>query len=842
MKRNRIFLMLALATVSLTIAAAPRAKGQMKEAAVKAINAQRTLLKMGPRRAAELKTLKTTAAYDILGYEGGNFAVIAADDVAPAVLGVSLKRYNEENTNFMWWLNAVEQVVTYAAQQNMPLTTTKPDPTKYPTAVPPMLTTEWDQLEPYNNLLPLSQGGDRVYTGCVATAMAQVLNYYKTPEHGIGQRTIYYPQHDTTGSPITATFGDDYYDWDNMLDRYVGGNYNQAQAQAVAVLMRDCGVAADMQYGGYMENGSGAYSQDAAAGLRTYFGFAEAECLERDYYSEPVWMDIVYRELSENGPVYYGGASYESGGHAFVLHGYNAQGQVYVNWGWSGEDDGYYDIALLNPGYYHFEIQQDMIIGVKGIPVDLTDEAVSLAQAGTLSSLLGDDKIGTVGTLKVTGNINSTDLRQIRRLAGMDEYGEKTKGYLKELDLSEARIVSGGDAYLIDGTKQLTTTDDELPARAFYGCRYLRTVKLPAGLKTFGEGAFALCQMLNDIQMGAVADDANFVIEDDVVWNKEKTEIIAVLPVKTGEYAIPDGTTALHDYALSGCAKLSSVRIPQSVETIGREAMNGCNGLNSIHVNREEPPTLTGANVFKGITYWTCYLYVPSGSQTKYAQKAQWSDFKGDGYDNIIGFGSAVKVRNTIRLYGEENPQFLYTVDGDPIQGEPVLTCEATKDSPAGRYPITIEKGTITTDNVKLIDGYLIVQRVQATATIQNATREQGQPNPEFEMTYDGLVNGDTEPVWDVAPVLTCEADENSPAGEYDIVLGNPTEVKAESYTMSFIVGKLTVTPATTGITTVNTDSRQHTNIPTYDISGRRVNGNATNGINIRNGRKVVRR
>lgn len=837
MKRNRLFLVAVVCLMVLKAVAGPRTPEQMKAAAAQAINKQRAGKRMAPKKAAELKVLKSTASFQIIGQEQGGFAVISTDDLVPEVLGVSMSRYsNCENTNFKWWLEMVEGAVQYAVTNNVALTTTKPDPTKYPESVAPMLTTTWDQLEPYNNLCPISNGGDRCYTGCVATAMAQVLNYHKIPEHGIGSRTIYYPYNTSSGTPVTVNFEADYYDWDNMLDSYTNGNYNETEAMAVAVLMRDCGVAANMEYGGAAENGSGAYSTDAAEGLRTYFGITDAQCLDRNNYSEPDWMDIVYRELSENGPCYYGGSSGWQGGHAFVLHGYDANGKVYVNWGWSGDDDGYYDIALLNPSYYQFSSYQDMIIGVKGSPRNLSEETVEMAEAGTLSEQLGDDMIGTVGKLTVTGDINSSDLLQIRKLAGIDQNGERLKGYLSELDLSGARFVAGGDAYLIEGSKQYVTADDELTPKAFYGCRYLKKLVLPDGLKTFGDGALGLCPALSDLQMGEIAADANFIIEEGVVWNLDKNEIIAVLPSTSGELNVPKGTVNLHDYAMAGCARLTKVTLPTSIEKIGREGFRSCTGLQEIRLATKEAPELGGADVFAGVnTSGGCKLYVPSGSKTKYSQKAQWSAFVGSNYDNIVEYGTTVKVRNAIRKYGEPNPQFIYTIVGDPLtSGEPVLTCEATSTSPAGKYPIKISAGTITDEMVEFEDGYLVVQKVDATATVVDATREEGQPNPEFTLTFEGLVNNDEVPVWIEEPVFFCEADENSPAGTYPITV---VSANAESYKFTFVAGTLTVTEST-GISIVNT-SREEEAAEYFTLDGRRVK-NPTKGVYIYKGRKVV--
>jgi hypothetical protein len=255
-----------------------------------------------------------------------------------------------------------------------------------------------------------------------------------------------------------------------------------------------------------------------------------------------------------------------------------------------------------------------------------------------------------------------------------------------------------------------------------------------------------------------------------------------------------------------------------------------------IRVVNKEVPELKGSDVFAGITVYTCKLYVPAGTKTKYAQSAQWKAFKNDDFDNIIEYGSSVKVRNTIRKYGEENPIFVYSVSGDPITGEPVLSCEATPTSPAGKYPVTISKGTIDGENIDLYDGYLIVQKVDATATVENATREQGQPNPEFSLVFDGLVNNETVPVWTVEPVFTCEADENSPVGEYPITV----IATAESYKLTFVAGVLTVTESTTGIADVRSNKEEGIG-EYFNLAGQRIEQPTIKGLYIYNGKKIVK-
>lgn len=837
---NRISTMVALSLLSVLAVAAPREKAQMKDAAAKAINEQRLRLRMAPRQAAELQTLKSATGYEILGFENGGFAVVSTDDLVPEVLGVSTSRYsNGENTNFQWWLNTMNSVVEYAISNNVALAPIAPDPGKFPTRVGPLMTTTWDQLGPYNILLPETTGG-RCYTGCVATALAQVLNYFKVPEHGIGQRTIYYPQYNTNGAPITANFEEDYYDWDNMLDSYNPGQYSEEEAMAVAVLMRDCGVASNMGYGGMIEGGSGAYSQDAAAGMRTYFGFADAVCYERDnyygtkYYSDEDWMDMVFTALSEDGPIYYGGAdpSPMGGGHAFVLHGYDEQGKVYVNWGWSGDDDGYYDISLLNPGAYAFTIGQDMIIGIRGDRRELVEKEFELAEAGTLSSLIANDEMGYIGTLTVKGNINSSDLLFLRKLAGVDEYNMRTDGYLHNLDLSGATFVEGGSPYLIDGGRQLTTANNELPERAFYGCRQLRSLKLPAGLKHIGDGAFALCTMLSEVEVGTPADDADYTIDEQgIVWNAaDATDLICVLPSAAGELAVRPGTVSLHNYAMAGCSRLLKVELPASIATIGREAFRSASGLVELRVGAREVPTLTGADVFTGMSVVMCNLYVPSGTKGKYAQMAQWKSFT-----NVVEFGTTVKVANAIRRYGEENPEFTYQMIGDYVEGMPEFSCEATPTSPLGRYPIHISPGTITDENVVYEDGYLVVQKGLATVTVNDATRKVGEPNPEFTLSFSGLASEETEPVWIVKPMFSVDADEKSLPGEYPITV----YAVAESYDLTFVAGVLTVTGDASGVHQVTIDDKATDN-KVYMLDGRRASSSSPKGVYIKNGKKVI--
>ena len=190
-------------------------------------------------------------------------------------------------------------------------------------------------------------------------------------------------------------------------------------------------------------------------------------------------------------------------------------------------------------------------------------------------------------------------------------------------------------------------------------------------------------------------------------------------------------------------------------------------------------------------------------------------------------------------VYGDEVPTFTYTVSGGEVVGEAVLTCEATSTSPVGTYPIVISAGTVSYPNLLLVNGTLTVTKAPLTATVGDYEREQGQPNPDFEIVYEGFRNGDDASVFTVAPVATTIADEDSTPGIYDIVL---TGGEAQNYDFTYVNGKLTVT-VPSAISTVTTFSAP---VDVYSLTGRLVRSQVTSlkglprGIYLVNGRKVV--
>lgn len=274
----------------------------------------------------------------------GGFVVVAGDDRANAVLAVTGQGSFDPallHPGMQWWLHEAEASMARLMADNNRQRTMVIRAEGLAASVGPLLTTQWGQGEPYNNLCPTDHmHGGRSVTGCTATALAQILNYHKYPANG--SDTISYNT-STHGISISADLSTFTFDWANMADNYSTTNTTSKQQEAVAKLMYACGVACKMDY---CKLGSGSSALPAI--VEQYFGIDKAcTAHEREYFTTNEWNEIVMTELNAHRPVLYSGASQE-GGHAFVCDGYNAENLYHINWGWDGLCDGYFDLITLD--------------------------------------------------------------------------------------------------------------------------------------------------------------------------------------------------------------------------------------------------------------------------------------------------------------------------------------------------------------------------------------------------------------------------------------------------------------------------------------------------------------
>ena len=281
--------------------------------------------------------------YYVFNVASGGFVIVSADDAAYPILG-----YSEQGSfaskslpqAYIKWVASYEKQLRYLVQQ-------QPQPTAQiaqaweslevqSTTVGPLLTTTWNQSPHYNGSCPYdTQTQEHTVTGCVATAMAQIMKHHQHPQKGIGFHSYNHPTYGT----LAANFGLTEYAWDQMPDAIFSSN------SAVAQLNYHCGVSVEMDYGVNESGAAGAVLVRPA--LRKYFQY-EAEIAERADYTDTEWISLLRTELDEGRPIYYEGSG-TGGGHAFVCDGYQGDGFFHFNWGWGGYMDGYYYIGDLSP-------------------------------------------------------------------------------------------------------------------------------------------------------------------------------------------------------------------------------------------------------------------------------------------------------------------------------------------------------------------------------------------------------------------------------------------------------------------------------------------------------------
>ena len=331
-----------------------------------------------------------------------------------------------------------------------------------------------------------------------------------------------------------------------------------------------------------------------------------------------------------------------------------------------------------------------------------TQVTIKLDEAGTLPNKISYDQKNLITNLKIVGEINGTDWNFIREMAGHDFKGEKTDGKLSILDLSEAKIVAGGDAY-VRFSENYYTSNDKLGDYAFSGCSGLTSLTLPSSVTSIGKDAFTGCSGLTSLTIpsGVTSIDygafwgcsglTSLTLPSSVtsIGNYAFTGCSGLtsltLPssvTSIGDYAfqdcsgltsltipsgvtsignqafygcsgltsltIPSGVTSIGKWAFYGCSGLTSLTIPSGVTSIGGYAFYGCSGLTSIYVYPENLPKL-GTDIFNGCDAKNCTVYVPKGTiddykLSKFGYFEKIVEFDASGIDKVTTSADAKEV------------------------------------------------------------------------------------------------------------------------------------------------------------------------------------------------------
>lgn len=587
--------------MAISLSAAPITREQARLRAVeflKAVPGSRQLVavqssaKLSPRHKAAANSQNELYYVFNRGNQQG-YVIVSGDDSTQPVLGYTEEGefdYTNLPDNMRFWLLGYENELAYLTEHpEIALS----QPRKAPThkAISPMVTTKWNQGDPYNQECPIYTDKNRCITGCVATAMAQVLYYQRAksvteiqadiPAYTSANGDNFHVDGIPAGSPI---------DWDNMLNTY-GSGASAKQKLAVAQLMHYCGVAVQMMY---TSSSSGAYSYRVAEALPKYFGYgASVRYVYKDNQglSDDAWDALLYKELEEGRPFYLSGAN-SDGGHAFVGDGYDGNGCFHINWGWGGSSDGYFMLTKLNPSSQGlggssggYSDGPEAVIGIE--PENYMERAMPISNANIKKLCIA------------AFDANGDGVFTYGEAAAVTDIGTTFKGMTTITDFSELYNFTG-----------LT----ELADSAFYGCTKLATVKLPKHLKRIGAQAFGNCRVLKNLTLF----DEISSIGEGAFSN------CRVLP----NLNLPASISRIEARTFENCLAFTDVTLPSGIKFVGEEAFSGCTKLASVDVKSVAPAKIVlGTSVFKDVELSGATLNVLQGFGSYFQTAPQWKDF-----------------------------------------------------------------------------------------------------------------------------------------------------------------------------------------------------------------------
>lgn len=517
-------------------------------------------------------------AYYVFNVENNDgFVIVAGNDRMPEILGYSERgNFDLSNapSNVRWWLSQYEKAASTLTGQTPKAASRRTEEVK--AEIAPFITTTWGQGYPYNTQCP-QINGTNCLTGCVATAMAQVMNYTRCPEGETGEIAAYTTK--TNGLSLTKLDATTF-PWDNMTN------------DDIARLMRYCGQSVSMDYG--IEE-SGAYDVRIPGALVGKFGYDKAiRLVYRNGYNSETWENMIYAELQAGRPVIYGGQS-NTGGHSFILHGYQ-DGRFYINWGWDGSYDGYFELSALNPMYDNdrtYGRDQTAIIGIQKstggdaantpkvtvTKLELTSEAsvtrtsssdnfTGISIEATLMNSFADEQTAQIGYALYLGD----ERKQV--------ISSENASFTPAVALTSTATLSFGSA-LADGTYRIVPVYRENETSEWItdeGSNYRYVEAIVAG---------------NVLTLKAMPDAAH---DERLKFNKFSTtevEVSAANEDIEGDIIVPEAVTiddksykviAIANHGFSGCTKVTSIKMPSSMKYWFLGAFENCSQLKSLTI------------------------------------------------------------------------------------------------------------------------------------------------------------------------------------------------------------------------------------------------------------------
>ena len=538
---------------------------------------QLTIVQNQSRRASRRLNQQTEPYYVLSRGTNKGFIIASGDDKIVPVLGytdIGDFDYEKLPLNLQEWLEDYEKQIEYIqqlpAKESMTITSSHPE-------VPILLTCNWDQGYPFNSECPFDHNRDQCVTGCIATAMAQILYYHRERSANAVTKAIpvyhtgeFYVDGIPQGAPI---------DWDNMIDNYPFAinyefdengyreetidNFTEEQKKAVAQLMLYCGVSVKMKYS---SRGSSAMHSDVANAFKQYFGYYETtQHVFRSNYLPAEWDAMIYNDISQGFPVYLSGSNV-GGGHAFVCDGYDGKGYYHINWGWGGYCDGYFLLNNLAP-------KSQGIGGSDGGYNDNQEAVIGIVPASIMP---------------ISFNNSITEKKCV---SNWDTDGDKKLSYDEAAAVTDLGTVFAGTRITSFDEIRFFSSITAISDDAFSKCSQLSSITIPDNVGRIGQNAFLDCKSLKSV-------------------------------------SLPNSIISIGNNAFSGCKLIATLEMPESICEIGSGAFEGCTKLSSLTILKPDPSSITlGNDVFLGIDLNSATLYVLEGTKSFYESASQWNSF-----------------------------------------------------------------------------------------------------------------------------------------------------------------------------------------------------------------------
>ncbi|MGB4671111.1 MAG: C10 family peptidase [Bacteroidaceae bacterium] len=481
--------------------------------------------------------------------------------------------------------------------------------------VKPLITTVWDQDPPFNLLCPIDkETGLRSLTGCMATAMAQTMNYWEWPASGQG---LHFNTRDTT---LCVNFDESVYDWDNMIEDYSLGGTAEQEA-AVQRLMYDCGIAINTTYG---SSASAAYLSDVQKAIITYFDYASSAKMIQHKDCESEWDNILKQELDAGRPILYGGYTLDRTiGHAFICDGYDSQDYFHYNFGWNGYCDGFYLSSAIDLKEIDVNFSSNML-AVIGIVPDYDD---TCRDGDGIFELYGDYAV-------FRGIIHAYDSVRVLTIPEKAVIDGKTYpvGIIETYSFFCNKYISG---LLIPASVY------QIGDYAFYGCSRLKEVVVPPSLVYLNGGIFGSCNNMEHLSVSLgnphfdSRNNCNAIIEtktDRLVQGCNYTVVPdGVVTIGANAFEAFDGIVTvrlpgsvinIELEAYYGCSSLKNVFLHDGIEAVGASAFEGCTLLKDIYSYAKTPPQIQSSTFPEG-----CTVHVMPGFGDKYRADYFWRGF-----------------------------------------------------------------------------------------------------------------------------------------------------------------------------------------------------------------------